>query len=188
MSVRTSLTDLPRSPSAIFRSHARACLSSILRERSATLQVVFLSLRRIEERTRGIGNSRRSVRLLNTFWSRGHSADDFCLFPIPVDADPMAYTGKLRIATGLACLHGMQSVETRMHELRLPFKVIHGTSDRATNWRGSQKLYDTAISTDKAIKLVQGAEHILLRAGHDADDDKPRQEVLAEMLDWLDRH
>ena len=100
----------------------------------------------------------------------------------------MAYTGKLRITTGLACLHGMQSVEARMHELRLPFKVIHGTADRATNWRGSQKLFETSSSKDKEIEIVEGAEHILLRVGRDAADDKPRQEILAMMLDWLERH
>ena len=52
-----------------------------------------------------------------------------------VELDPQTYSGKLRIATGLACLAGMEMVNARLAEVNLPFKVFHGTGDRATNFR-----------------------------------------------------
>ena len=52
-----------------------------------------------------------------------------------VETDPQTYHGKLRIATGLAILKGIEMVNTRLHEVNLPFKVFHGTGDRVTNPR-----------------------------------------------------
>jgi len=104
------------------------------------------------------------------------------------ELDPQTYSGKLRIATGLACLAGMEMVNARLAEVKLPFKVFHGTGDRATNFRGSQRLFDRASSKNKEIKLYPGEEHILLRVGQDEQDDQKRQGVIDDMLEWLDRH
>lgn len=52
-----------------------------------------------------------------------------------VELDPQTYNGKLRIATGLACLKGIEMVNRRLHEVNLPFKVFHGLGDRVTNPR-----------------------------------------------------
>lgn len=54
---------------------------------------------------------------------------------LAVELDPQTYNGKLRIATGLAILKGIEMVNTRLHEVNLPFKVFHGTGDRVTNPR-----------------------------------------------------
>ncbi|GJN89703.1 hypothetical protein Rhopal_002690-T1 [Rhodotorula paludigena] len=102
--------------------------------------------------------------------------------------DPQTYHGKLRIATGLAILAGLTSINDKLSHLRVPFLLCHGTGDRVTSYHGSEKLYREAESTDKEIKLYEGYEHILLRKGRDAADDTRRQTVLNDMLDWLNRH
>lgn len=106
----------------------------------------------------------------------------------PVEADPQTYSGKIRISTGLAILHGIADVNARLAEVTLPFKVLHGTGDRVTSYKGSQRLYDMASSQDKEIKLYDGREHVLLRKGRDKEDDTKRQDVLKDMLEWLERH
>ena len=106
----------------------------------------------------------------------------------PVEADPQTYSGKLRIATGLSILRGITNVNARLSEVTVPFKVFHGTGDRVTNHRGSQRLYEQASSQDKEIQLYDGQQHVLLKVGRDEEDDKKRQRVLKDMLDWLEKH
>ncbi|KAK9897173.1 alpha/beta-hydrolase [Cystobasidium minutum MCA 4210] len=104
------------------------------------------------------------------------------------EQDPQTYNGKLRIATGLAILKGIEMVNTRLHEVNLPFKVFHGTGDRVTNPRGSQRLFDQCSSKDKEIQLYEGYQHVMLARGLNGEDDAPRQRVLNDMLDWLNKH
>ncbi|BGP54951.1 hypothetical protein JCM8202_003461 [Rhodotorula sphaerocarpa] len=104
------------------------------------------------------------------------------------DQDPQTYSGKLRIATGLAVLHAITDINTKLPHLRVPFLLCHGTGDRVTSPRGSERLLREAGSTDKELKLYPEYEHILLRKGRDAADDVRRQTVLNDMLDWLNRH
>lgn len=42
-------------------------------------------------------------------------------------------------------------------------------------------------TTVQEIKLFPGYEHILLRKGRDEKDDERRQNVLNEMLGWMNR-
>lgn len=78
-------------------------------------------------------------------------------------------------------------MNSRIAEVNLPFKVFHGTSDRVTNPKGSQRLFDGCSSKDKEIQLYEGCEHVLLRKGHDEKDDEKRQRVLKDMLEWLEK-
>lgn len=54
--------------------------------------------------------------------------------------------------------------------------------------RGSQRLFDQCSSKDKEIQLYEGYEHIMLAKGIDEADDAPRQRVLNDMLEWLNKH
>lgn len=104
------------------------------------------------------------------------------------DMDPQTYHGKLRIGTGLAILAALVHVNESFAHLKIPFCIFHGTGDRVTSYRGSEKLYKEAGSEDKDIKLYERYEHILLRKGRDAKDDERRQNVLNDMLTWLNKH
>ena len=59
--------------------------------------------------------------------------------------------------------------------------ILHGTLDKATRPGGSQLFYDQAGSTDKTLKLYEGAFHDPL---NDLDKDK----VIADIKSWLVAH
>jgi alpha-beta hydrolase superfamily lysophospholipase len=65
--------------------------------------------------------------------------------------------------------------------LKLPVFILHGTRDKATKPSGSQLFYDTAGSTDKKLKLYEGHFHDLL-------NDFDKEEVMADITDWIDAH
>lgn len=47
----------------------------------------------------------------------------------------------------------------RLTEVRTPFLVLHGRSDKITDHALSQRLYDSAAAKDKQIRLFDGAYH-----------------------------
>ncbi|KAM0750727.1 lysophospholipase [Meredithblackwellia eburnea MCA 4105] len=102
--------------------------------------------------------------------------------------DPGTYHGKLRVGTGLAILRAIDNLNREMSHLTVPFALFHGTGDRVTSYKGSEKLYKEASSTDKKLFLYEGYEHILVRVGKDEKDDYRRQRVLGDMLQWLNDH
>ncbi|BGP39175.1 hypothetical protein JCM10449v2_003113 [Rhodotorula kratochvilovae] len=119
--------------------------------------------------------------------NKGKNSEDPLVEEI-FNRDPQTYHGRLRIATGLAILQGILSLNAQQAHLRVPFLLCHGTGDRVTSYHGSEELYRLAGSTDKEIKLYPEYQHILLRKGRDDADDARRQTVLGDMLDWLERH
>lgn len=102
--------------------------------------------------------------------------------------DPQNYIGKLRIGTALACLKAMQEINASATEITAPFKIYCGLTDGVTSPEGSQRLVEKAASTDKAIRLLPGLDHILLRRGRDAAEDAERQDIISDMLGWLNAH
>ena len=104
------------------------------------------------------------------------------------EMDPQTYNSRIRLGTGLACLAGLESIDKQLHKVTVPFKVLHGTADDITSYKGSQRLFDEASTADKEIKLYDGEDHILLKVGRNEAEDAKRQAVINDMLDWLDRH
>lgn len=64
--------------------------------------------------------------------------------------------------------------------IKLPVFILHGTADKATKPSGSQLFYDTAGSADKTLKLYEGHFHDLL-------NDFGKEEVMADILGWIDK-
>ena len=65
--------------------------------------------------------------------------------------------------------------------ITLPVLIMHGTADKATRPSGSQFFYDTAGSKDKTLKLYEGHYHDLL-------NDVGKEEVMADIKAWIDKH
>jgi acylglycerol lipase len=63
--------------------------------------------------------------------------------------------------------------------ITLPVLILHGTADKVTRPGGSQLFYDTAGSTDKALKLYEGHAHDLL-------NDFDKEVVMADIKSWID--
>jgi acylglycerol lipase len=94
-------------------------------------------------------------------------------------ADPLCYSGRVRL--GLARELYLAGKETCSHlrELRLPFLVMHGTDDRLTDPRGSERLYAESPATDKTLKLWPDDRHELF-------NELDANAVIRVMCEWFD--
>jgi len=75
--------------------------------------------------------------------------------------NPMSMQGlKPRLATGceLGCTFP-EWMALNLTNLRTPFLIMHGNKDFITDAGLSQRLFDEASATDKAIKIYDGAHH-----------------------------
>lgn len=64
-------------------------------------------------------------------------------------------------------------------DFRLPVLILHGTADKATKPEGSRLFEEKAGSEDKTLKLYEGHAHDLFL-------DYGKEEVMADVLAWLD--
>ena len=64
--------------------------------------------------------------------------------------------------------------------ITLPILILHGTADKAAKPSGSVTFYESAGSSDKTIELYEGHYHDLL-------NDIGREEVLSDIIEWIDR-
>ena len=74
-----------------------------------------------------------------------------------------------------------ERLRTEFPSITLPLLVLHGTADKAAKAGGSQIFYDSAGSTDKTIELYQGHYHDLL-------NDIGHEEVLGDIIEWIEAH
>jgi alpha-beta hydrolase superfamily lysophospholipase len=77
-------------------------------------------------------------------------------------ADPLIVHDALPARSAAAALDALEVIGARMSEVKVPFLVMHGTADTATNIEGSQSLHEQAASADKTFKRWEGVHHDLL--------------------------
>ncbi len=107
---------------------------------------------------------------------------DFSRDPAAVralDSDPLIANEKQPAKTVAALVRADERLEREFPRITLPVLIMHGTADKATVPSGSQYFYDTAGSKDKTLKLYDGHFHDLL-------NDIGKQEVLADMVTWVE--
>ncbi|AES61771.1 putative 2-acylglycerol O-acyltransferase [Medicago truncatula] len=95
----------------------------------------------------------------------------------------LIYQDKPRLKTALELLRTSLSVETNLHQVTLPFLVLHGEEDKVTDPEVSKALYERASSVDKTIKLYPGMWHGLT-AG---EPDENIELVFGDIISWLDK-
>ncbi|XP_051118461.1 caffeoylshikimate esterase-like [Andrographis paniculata] len=96
----------------------------------------------------------------------------------------LIYQKKPRLKTALEMLRTSMELEDSLHEVTLPFFVLHGEADTVTDPEVSRALYERAGSTDKTMKLYPGMWHALT-AG---EPDNNIEVVFSDILAWLDKH
>ena len=62
------------------------------------------------------------------------------------------YARMPRLATAANMLFSSLRIADQLHDLRLPFIILHGEDDKVTDPRMSKRMYDEAASTDKTLK------------------------------------
>jgi acylglycerol lipase len=110
--------------------------------------------------------------------------EDFSRDPKAVEAlnaDPLI-AHEIQPAITVAAL---VRADERLHEefptITIPLLILHGTEDKATVYHGSEFFYQTAGSKDKTLKLYQGHYHDLL-------NDYGKDDVMADIVAWIDKH
>lgn len=106
---------------------------------------------------------------------------DFSRDPAAVarmDADPLIAHETQPTQTLAAMVRADERLTQGFSSITLPVLILHGTADKATKFSGSQHFYDAAGSTDKTLKLYDGAFHDLL-----SDSDKAA--VMADITGWI---
>ncbi|KAI4347310.1 hypothetical protein L6164_008132 [Bauhinia variegata] len=93
-------------------------------------------------------------------------------------SDPLVFTGAIRVRTGYELLQISTFLQQNLRKVKVPFLVLHGSSDTVTDPEASQKLYEEASSPDKAIKLYEGLLHDLLF-------EPERDSITQDIIQWL---
>lgn len=101
-----------------------------------------------------------------------------------IRSNKLIYQDKPRLKTALEMLRTSMSLEDTLHEVRLPFFVLHGEADTVTDPEVSKSLYKKASSPDKTIKLYPGMWHGLTSGEPDGNVEI----VFADIIVWLEKH
>ena len=107
---------------------------------------------------------------------------DFSRDPQIVEAmssDPLVAHESQPFATAAALVRADERLKQSFANLKTPLLIIHGSADRATKPSGSQHLYERTGATDKTLQLYEGRYH-------DPLNDLGKEEVLSDILRWLD--
>ncbi|XP_028799525.1 caffeoylshikimate esterase-like [Neltuma alba] len=102
-----------------------------------------------------------------------------------VRANPYCYKGRPRLKTGYELLRVNSEIESTLHEVSLPFLVLHGEDDKVTDPLVSSELYEVASSTDKTLKLYPEIWHGLLY-GERREPPGNLNLVFSDIISWLD--
>jgi alpha-beta hydrolase superfamily lysophospholipase len=110
--------------------------------------------------------------------------EDFSRDPAVVKAmndDPLIANETQPTRTVAELARADERLRAEFSAITLPLLILHGTADKATKPSGSQTFYDAAGSDDKTIEFYQGHYHDLL-------NDVGHEEVLADIVEWIEAH
>jgi lysophospholipase len=95
------------------------------------------------------------------------------------DGDPLVYRGHIKAGLAAAMLRATQRTDRDADRIRTPILIMHGADDKLASPDGSKRLYERVGSRDRTLKLYDGLYHEIL-------NEPEREDVLRDMLDWLD--
>ncbi|RRT52262.1 hypothetical protein B296_00046156 [Ensete ventricosum] len=100
-----------------------------------------------------------------------------------VRSNQYCYKGKPRLKTAHELLLASLDIEQNLHQVSLPFLVLHGGDDIVTDPSVSKLLYETASSEDKTFKLYPGMWHALTSG----EPPENINLVFSDIIAWLDQ-
>jgi len=115
------------------------------------------------------------LHLKNTDFSRDSRAVQ------AMDDDPLIAHETQPTQTLAAMVRADERLKKSFSQITLPVLILHGTADKAVKASGSQHFFDAAGSSDKTLKLYQGAYHDLL-------NDSDKAAVMADIKEWVTAH
>lgn len=97
------------------------------------------------------------------------------------EADPLVFHGKMPAGTGAALIAASKSFPDRLPGLTIPLLVVHGSADALVSVEAGRTAHRLAGSKDKTIHVYEGLFHEVF-------NEPQKDEVLADVLRWLDAH
>jgi len=95
--------------------------------------------------------------------------------------DPLVFHERIPCRTGAEILAAAPRLMKSAPRIRLPLLILQGTGDVVVDPRGAEELHRRAGSSDKTLKLYPELYHDVLH-------EPERQQVLDDLLAWLDEH
>ena len=95
-------------------------------------------------------------------------------------ADPLVFHGRFPLRTVAEILRVTRFASEQRAAVRLPLLVLHGAADRLCDPAASRDLCTHAAAGDKTLCLYEGLYHDVLR-------EPEAEQVLADLIAWLDR-
>lgn len=92
--------------------------------------------------------------------------------------DPLIYHDGGKAGLSVALLDGIELQKKRFTEFDYPFLIMHGEADKITNSEGSKSLYEQSKSSDKTLKIWDGAFHEIF-------NEVNQDEIIRYAVDWL---
>lgn len=97
------------------------------------------------------------------------------------ETDPLVYHGRIQARTGHVMMKGIKEVSANAARIHQPVLILHGTDDPIAACDGSRETHAAAASTDKTLKLYQGAYHEVF-------NDDQKDAFLQDVADWMNAH
>lgn len=98
-----------------------------------------------------------------------------------MNADPLIAHETQPTRTIAELARADERLEQGFSRITLPLLILHGSADRATKPQGSRRFQEAAGAKDKTLKIYDGHYHDLL-------NDLGKEQVMADVLAWLEGH
>ncbi|XP_074952130.1 monoglyceride lipase isoform X4 [Phalacrocorax aristotelis] len=95
-------------------------------------------------------------------------------------SDPLVYHGGMKVSFVIQLMNAIARIERALPKLTLPILVLHGSSDKLCDIKGSYLLMDTVQSQDKTLKVYEEAYHALHKELPEVSTS-----VFTEILTWI---
>ncbi|MFI5894529.1 lysophospholipase [Actinoplanes sp. NPDC051513] len=95
--------------------------------------------------------------------------------------DPLNHLGKMTARTGTELMLTATAMPSRLAGLTLPLFVLHGGADRLVPPAAGALVREHAGSPDLTLKIYEGLYH-------EPHNEPERDQVLADIVSWLDAH
>lgn len=95
-------------------------------------------------------------------------------------SDPLVYHGGMKVSFVIQLMNAITRIERALPKLTLPILVLHGSSDKLCDIKGSYLLMDTVQSQDKTLKVYEEAYHALHK-----ELPEVTTSVFTEILTWV---
>jgi len=97
------------------------------------------------------------------------------------DEDPLNYRGGILARTAAELLNATKTITAHSKVIDVPILIMHGGKDKLAEVVGSEMLYENVSSPDKTLKIYDGLYH-------EIHNEPEQDEVIADMVKWLDVH